>query len=807
MEWWDALKQDVRLAIRTLARDPAFAAAALITLAFGIGLAVAMFTVFDAVLRRPLPMQDQERIVVLWGETDGSVRRMPLHYEHFERFRQAAHTLQEVAGTLNARASRMAVRDGEHALALNVAPVTGNFFDVLGSPPVLGRTLRPQDDVAGAERVTVVSHRLWRSRFGSDRNVIGRRLTLHARGLTYTVVGVAQPALEYPAGADLWIPMRPFVELEAVPLGRLAPHATPAQAAAELGASFERHASRGWPHIRGAARPLPDVVMGNVRPALLVLSAAAALLLLIACINVANLLLARASSRAYELATRQALGASPGRILRQLLTESSVLAIAGGMLGALLAVGLVRGLLALAPPELPRLEEIRLTGVPLWIAACITGAATLGFGLLPALFTSRETASSLRAGDRFSTAPKGRRRAQHALVVFQIALAIIVLVAGSLLARTLRELERLDMGFTSDRLAIVHLTRPEAKDEASVAQLRALHDRLISHIEALPGVVSAASVSMMPFGGATGGIDGHFVAESLPDASEATSPYLNMEVVGPGYFRTLDVPLLHGRPITESDREDSPRVVVVSEKVSRLFWPGQNAVGKRLGLGQPEQPEDWWTVVGVVPETRYRAMREPLPTVYLPHRQFGGARFVAFMLAIRTSGDPAAVLPSVRNAVQEMDPDLLVTEAQTMARLLAGELAQPRLSAALLGVFGVGALLLAAVGLYAMLAYVVRGRTRELAIRHALGASPWHLRSLVLRQGLALTGAGVLLGLATALASGSLVQSLLFGVSPADPLTLAGVPLVLLLVALAACYVPAQRATRADPVAVLRTDC
>ncbi|MGH9159308.1 MAG: ABC transporter permease, partial [Vicinamibacteraceae bacterium] len=496
---------------------------------------------------------------------------------------------------------------------------------------------------------------------------------------------------------------------------------------------------------------------------------------------------------------------SPGRIARQLLTASSVLAIAGGLTGALLAVGFVRTLLVLAPPDLPRLEEIGLTGVPLWIAAGITGAATLGVGLLPALFTSREAVSSLRAGGRFSTAPRSRRRARHALVVFQIALAIIVLVAGSLLVRTLQQLERLDTGFTSNHLAMVQLTPAKTKEEGP-AQLRSLHDRLIRQLEALPGVVSAASVSVMPFGGATGGIDGRFVAEGSLESAPTVSPPLNMQIVGPGYFRTLDIPLLRGRPITESDREKNLRVVVVSETVARLFWPGQEAVGKRLGLGQPKEPEDWWTVVGVVPETRYRAMRERLSTVYLPRRQFGGAG-VAFMLAIRTSGDPAAVLPSVGNAVQEVDPDLLVTEAHTMAGLLAGELAQPRLSAVLLGVFGIGALLLAAVGLYAMLAYVVRRRTRELAIRHALGASPARLRSLVLRQGLALTAAGAALGLAAALVGGRFVQSLLFGISPADPLTLAGVPLVLVVVALAACYIPAQRATRTDLVAVLRPDC
>jgi predicted permease len=774
------------------------------TLGLGIGLAIAMFTVSDAVLRRPLPVQDQGRVVVLWGEGTGSVRKLPLLYEEFERFRAGPRTLQEVAGALNPRAAALPVRDGQRALMLNLAAVTGNFFGVLGSPPVLGRALRPDDDVVGAAPVIVISHSLWRTHFNGDPSVIGHRLTLHERGVTYTVVGVAPPGLEYPAGADLWVPLVPYARVEAVPIGRLTRDATPRQAAAELSAFFRRETSLAWRDLRAGASPLPEVVTGDVRPALLILSAAAALLLLIACINVANLLLVRASGRMQEISVRHALGARRGRILRQLLTESCVLALAGGLLGIALAETLVRGLLVLAPPELPRLEEIRIAGVPLGMAGGVMVTATLAFGLLPALWASGSAASALQGGDRSTTEPKVRRRAQDLLVIAQVGLAIVVLSAAGLLGRTLRRLERLDMGFTADRLAILQLAWPGAKFD-SPEKLYALYDRLVPRVEALPDVVSAAPFKVTPFAGATGGIDGPFVAEGTPEAELATSPILSVEVVGPGHFRTFGVPLLRGRAFTDADREDGPRVAVVGEDVARLFWPGEDPLGKRLAMGRPERAEDWWTVVGVVPPTRYRVLREPVSTVYLSYRQFiAGMLAAPRTLAVRTRGEPAAVVPSVRRATQETDPDVVVTRAETMERIVAGQLAQPRLIAALLGVFSAGALVLAAVGVYAVLAYLVRRRTRELAIRHALGASPSRLRSLVLRQALVIAGVGAGLGLAGALAGGRLIRSLLFGVTPDDPPTLAGVAVVLLVVALGAAYVPARRASRADPAAVLR---
>jgi putative ABC transport system permease protein len=799
--WLDDLIQDARFGLRMLARRPAFAAAAVLTLAFGIGLSVAMFTVFDAVLRRPLPVEGQDRVVVLWAEAEDSIRRLPLTYAHFERFREAAQTLQEVGGVLAPRGWPHAIRDGERGLSLNLAAVTGNFFTLLGVRPVIGRLLADDDDVEGAPRVLVISHGLWHRHFGGDPGVLGRTLTLHERQLTYTVVGVAPPGLEYPAGAELWVPLRPFAELEAVPIARLAHGASPADAAAELRASFWRDGPAAWRDVRGVARPFAEVVSGDVAPALRLLTAAAALLFLIACFNVANLLLARASARTHEMAIRRALGAGRARVARQLLTESLLIALAAGSLGALLAGILIDALLALAPPELPRVDELRASAVPLWSALFLSAAAALTFGVVPALLASGPRTVPAGGGDRSATASTPRRRLQDALVVLQIALTVFVLSAAGLLGRSLLRLQQLDMGFAADRLAIVELAWPHTKFDSADA-VRAFHARLLPELEALPGVVSVAPTHLLPFEGATGGIDGRFVADGTETMDAAVAPTFSMEVVGPGYFGTLGIPMLRGRAIAETDREDSPRVMVVTESVARTLWPGGEALGRRLGMGRPKTPDEWWTVIGMVPDIRYREMRQRTPTVYVPARQFMSVN----RIAIRTAGEPAEVLPAVRRVVQDTDADTIVATAHTMPGLLARELAQPRLSTMLVSVFGAGALVLSGVGLYAMLAYLVRRRTRELAIRHALGASPSRLRALVMRHALMLAGIGAVAGLASSLAGGRLIESLLFGTSPADPQTLTAVAALVVIVALASSYIPARRAMQADPAAVLRQE-
>jgi len=801
MRWLDELIQDVRLALRTTIRAPAFAGTAIALLAAGIGLAVSTFTVANAVLRRPLPVRDQDRVVVLWGAAEGSVRNLPLTLGHFDRFRRDARTLVEVAGTMSAEAWPQAAREGRRELLLSVGVVTGNFCRVLGSPALLGRTLRSDDDVVGAAPVAVISHAAWRRLFNGEHTVLGRRVTLHQRGTTYTIVGVAPPGLEFPAGTDLWVPLAPFGAPEVVPIGRLVPGVTLAQAEEELRASFLRDASSEWRGSRAVARPLRLVVVGDAEPVLLLLSSAAALLWLIACVNVSSLLLVRAAGRTQEIGVRRALGASRGRVVRQLFTENAFLAFGGGALGTAVAVGLTRTLVALAPPELPRLEEIGQDGVSIWIAAGVGVGAVLLCGLLPAFWPSAASSPELRGNDRTVTHTRGTRRAVHALVVFQIGLALVVLNAAGLLGRTVRALERVSMGFTAEHVAVLDLAWPQQKFD-SAERVSALYDRLIPPIEALPGVIGAAPVNIAPFTGATAGWDGRFVAERR--AAHGPGAVLNLAVVGEDYFRSLGLPVLLGRGFTARDRDGSARVAVISERVASRLWPGQNALGMRIGFEQAASPDDWWTVVGLVPETRYRAVREPAPTVYLPFRQFGAPVAMITTIVVRTRANPSAVTPSIRRAIQEIDRDVIVTRSEPMVQLVAGQFAQPRLSASLTAVFATGALLLAGVGLYAVLAYAVRQRTRELAIRHALGATPSRLRSLVVRQALLLAGIGAVWGLLTALAGGRLLRSLLFGVHPADPLTLVATTCVLVAVMLAAAYIPAQRATRADPAASLR---
>ena len=579
MRWLRDARDDLWFGCRRLGRDLETTSAAVLVLASGIGLSVAMFAVADTVLRRPLPVLDQERVVVLWGESGGSMRTLPLSRQHFERFRKEARTLQEVAGTLSIDSWAQAVRDGTQTFRINVSPVTGNFFVVLGSKAVLGRTLVSDDDHPGAAPVAVLSYSLWQSQFAGNPAVLGRRLELR-NSRVVTVVGVAAPGLEYPFGTELWVPFGSHSAGEVMPLGRLLSHATGREAADELRASFEREPENALRGLRAAAVPLPSLILGDVRPALLLLTAAAAVLLLTACFNVSNLLLLRGAARQQEIAVRQALGASAGRIIRLLLVESLPLAVLGALIGAGVAAELVRILVALAPANIPRLEELRLHGVPLGLAVLVGCAATLGSGVMPALWLSRDV-PLLHRGARNTTATRNTVLAYRAMVVFQMGLAVFVLFMAGLLGRTLLALHAIDTGLAVDHVAVVELSLPDRKF-ASGERVAAMYEGLLPRITALPGVTSVATVNVVPFTGATAGWDGPFVAEG----QSSPASVFNFAVVGAEYFETMSIRVLSGRTFDRNDRRGSAPVAIVSEQAARLLGVDNGAVGRRTTFGR-----------------------------------------------------------------------------------------------------------------------------------------------------------------------------------------------------------------------------
>jgi putative ABC transport system permease protein len=800
MHWFHDARADLWSGFRRLSRDLDATSAVVLVLACGIGLSVAMFAVADTVLRRPLPVLDQDRIVVLWAQAGGSMRTLPLAPQHFERFRNEARTLQDVAGTLSIDSWAQPVRDGEQTFRVNVSPVTGNFFVVLGSKAVLGRTLVPDDDHPGAAPVAVLSYSLWRGQFAGNPAVLGRRLGLRNSRVA-TVVGVAPPGLEYPAGTEIWVPFSSVSAVEVTPLGRLSSQATAQEAAEELRASFERESNGEWRGLRGAAVPLRSLILGDVRPALLLLMAAAAVLLLTACVNVSNLLLLRGAARQQEIAVRQALGASHGRITRFLLVESFPLAILGSLIGAGVATEVVRVLVAFAPANIPRLEEVRLQGVPLGLAVLVGCVAALGSGVTPAIWLSRNV-PLLQRGGRNTTASRNAVFAQRAMVVFQMGLAVFVLFVAGLLGRTLQALHAIDTGLAVDHVAVVELGLPDKKF-ASGERVAAMYDSLLPRINALPGVRSVATVGVVPFTGATGGWDGPFVSERAERAEGQSSPaqMFNFAVVGGEYFGTLGIRLRSGRMFDRNDRRGRALVAIVTEQAARLLGIENGAVGQRIRLGESG---DWRTVIGVAADTRYRAIREAAPTVYLPLEQFSEVMTLITTLVVRTDGRPATAIPSIRDAVMQTDADVTVLHAAALSDLVTGQFTVARLNAILLSLFGAGATLLAGVGLYSLLAAAVKTRRRELAIRQAIGATPARLRRIVVVQGVWLCAVGLAFGLAGGLASGRLLGTVLYGIGSNDLYTVSGVVVLLVIISAGASYVPARRATRPDVIALLR---
>jgi putative ABC transport system permease protein len=798
-DWWEQVARDIRIALRGFRRTPAFAGTVVLILALGIGMAVAMFTVFDAVLLRTLPVRDQNEVVVVTPNRDAGVE-FPVDLGDVERFRSESRTLRDVAGVAHYGTMEVPLTDGGRSLALAQSRVTGNYFQLLGAHPALGRLLRPEDDVVGAAPVIVLSFHAWRREFAGDTSILGHHLLEPGSQSAYTIVGVGPPGFDYPVGADYWTAIVPTGYPSVDIVARLAPQISLAAARTEF-LAFVRRVEPEQRYSGAEIRTLEQTILGDVRPVLTILLAAVALLLLIACVNVGNLLLLRGASRARELAVRRALGASVADVTRQLLVESGLLGAAGGVAGLFAANMLLRLLLALAPTHLPRIEAIGLSGASVGVAIGITVLATLLFGVAPAFQAVRSgLTTSLRGDARSGTETRRRRYVRQYLVAGQMAMALVMLSGAGLLIHSLERMQTVDLGFTPKRLSVITLSFPWAR-YGTLPEASAFLEDVVPRMRAVAGVEAVSPILIPPFIGVNVWM-WKFQVEGEPREDVERMPLIPIETGGEGLFQALGLPIVRGRGFRSTDRAGSEDVVVVSESVAQRYWPREDAIGKRIRV--PQLPDSAWrTVVGVVEDTHFRSLRSASPAIYLPWRQ-STTQYVFF--AVRTISDLGAVVPALQHAIHDLDSSVLVWRAESMTDLLGAPLAQPRTSAFLLASFALAALLLTAVGLYGTLASVVREQTRGIGIRMALGASPERVRREILRDALNVTAAGAFIGIIVALASSKLYASLLFDVRPEDPVAILSACTILILVALVAAYVPARRATRIDPARALREE-
>jgi putative ABC transport system permease protein len=803
------LRSDIWLAGRALSRAKPFSAAAGLTLALGITGTTVMFAMVEGVLLRPMPVRDEERLIVAWKELRSSgLTHHPFGADEIDDVRDASQLLEAVAGSWDS-AGRDVITEDATSAYVKTAAVTGGFFEVLGVGPVLGRALTRADDVEGAEPVLAISQALWTRRYGRAPGVVGRRVTL-GEG-RFTIVGV-MPDLNYPIGVEMWRTTRTFsatgpfgdaARQEIDLLGRLRSGVTIEQAAGELTALTRRlesvrpNATRGLVPV---VRPFAEVIVGSVRPAMLMLMAAVGLLLLITSANVANLLLMRGEGRRSELALREALGAGRARIVQQLLAEGFLLAFVAAAVGLAVSWWSLQALPALLPDGLPRVESVRinLTVVAFTVAVAIFTAVLAG--LAPALSVARrDLLLQLRHGARGVTS-SGSQQARRALVIGQVALAVTIVAAAGLLTRSVLRMQSVDIGVAADRLVFVELSLPGGKysDRARHGQFL---DAAVAALEATPEITAATPINVPPFSGDDGWDVPKFTAEGQSADRAAANPSLNLESIHPNYFETFGIPLARGRAFNAADRDETLRVVIISEDVAAVTWPGEDPIGKRIKMGGPQSDGPWLAVVGIAAMTRYRELARPRPTLYMPAAQF---QMTAQMLVLRTGAPETSVATLSRDRIEGVDPDVRVLRVAPFARMLDGPLARPRFNAFVLSAFGIAALLLATVGLYAVMAAYVRQRDRELALRVALGATAANMRSLVLGEAVRLAGLGVLIGLSGAAAATRLVRGMLFQIEALDPSTLFGAAVLLIAAAALAAYVPMRKATRIDAVALLR---
>ncbi len=794
---------DLRYAFRMMFKHRVFTCVAVLALGLGIGANTAIFSVINAVVLRPLPYGNPEQLVTILH--DGAKPLAPANYLDLAA---QSKSFAAIAAAQWWEPNLTGCDQPEHLRGLQL---TAQMFQVLDVSPVLGRTFNAEEDQPGRERVVVLSHRLWQRRFGGDAGVVGQQVTFD--GESYTIIGVMPPDFQFApfwaTNAELWSPLN--LTTRANDRGghslrvfaRLKPAITRAMAQAEVATIFRRLEQERPDANKGltiAVEPLHEQVVGKTRPALIILFGAVSFVLLIACANVANLMMARATSRQKEIALRTALGASSTRLARQLLTESVMIALIGGAFGLLLSIAGMRALLAVSPDSLPRLQTISLDLPTLGLTLGLSVITGLLFGLAPVLQTRKwNWYESLKESTRGSSAGRSRVNARRLLVISEVALALMLLVGGGLMVRSFARLRAVDPGFTPDNL--LTMTISLAGSVHSTAPKRvAFFNELLQRIDSLPGVQSASAINHLPLGGDVWTLS--FIVEGRPAPAPGEKQGAVYRIIRPDYFRTMGATLLSGRDFTAHDSDTSPPVVIINEPFAKRQWPNEDPLGKRIRVSDEAEPREIVGVVKALKQDQWTA--EPNLEMYLPHLQAAAPR--GLTLVIRSSDDPIALVGAIENQIWSIDKNLPVSEIRTMQEVIAGSIEQHRFNLFLLGLFAFVALVLALVGIYGVMSESVNARTQEIGIRMALGARAVDVLRMVVQQGMTLATIGIGIGLFGAFWLTRFMATLLYEVSPTDSVTFLLIPLVVALVVLCACLIPARRATKVDPLIALRDE-